>query len=183
MGAEVARRCRQTLPSSPGGSALATNPDPTLKLETVKGVTRTLDDWTTMFHVCVVVLPPRPEATVFIPIAQRIFATFGDADCRCAFVVPGPQPVAEKILGPVADQVLTFLDPNLEFVESLGLERLPAFVHLRQDTAVVAAAEGWDPQAWQQVAKEVGAALAWTVPEVAGPGDPRPTLGWTVSGL
>ncbi len=183
MGALVAHRRGQTLPSRPGGSPLATNPDPTLKLETVTGVTRTLDDWTTMFHLCLVVLPQRPEATAFVPIAQRIFATFGDADCRCAFVIPGPEPIAEKILGPLAHQVLTFLDPGLEFVQSLGLERLPAFVHLRQDTAVVAAAEGWDPQEWQRVAKAVGAALAWTVPEVAAPGDPRPTPGWNASGL
>ena len=63
-------------------AAMAKNPDPTLKLTSSKGVTRTLDDWSTMFHLCLVILPDRPEASVFVPIAQRIFATFGDADCR-----------------------------------------------------------------------------------------------------
>ena len=52
------------------------------------------------------------------------------------------------------DEALTLCDPDGELVASLGLTHLPAFVHLRQDTSLVAAAEGWDPAAWQQVAKD-----------------------------
>ena len=52
-------------------------------------------------------------------------------------------------------------------MKSLGLERLPAFVFLRQDTTVGAATEGWDPAEWQDVAKEVARAMAWSVPDVA----------------
>ena len=162
---------------------MAQNPDPTLKLTTSKGVTRTLDDWTTMFHLCLVVLPSRPEASAWIPVARRIFATFGDTDARCGFVVTGNEEVARRVLGEVEDRVMTFVDPDLEFVRSLDLERLPAFVHLRQDTAVVASAEGWRPREWQDVAEQVGKSMAWTVPEVTGPGDPAPTPGWPVSGL
>ncbi len=162
---------------------MAKNPDSTLTLVTSRGGSRTLDDWTTMFHLCLVVLAPTPAGSAWIPVAQRIFATFGDADCHCAFVIPGNHQVAERLLGDVESKILTFVDPNLELVHGLGLERLPAFVHLRQDTALVASAEGWDPRAWQQVAREVGAAMAWTVPEVAGPDDPRPTPGWLVSAL
>lgn len=160
---------------------MAKNPDPTIKIATSKGVTRTLDDWTTMFHLCLVVLPPVPEAAAWVPVGRRLFATFGDADCRCAYLVAGSEPVAERILGETEARVLTFVDPSLAVVHSLGLEQLPAFVHLRQDASVVAAAEGWDPRDWQRVAREVGKAMAWTVPEVAGPGDPRPTAGWPVS--
>jgi hypothetical protein len=126
------------------------------------------------------VLPARPEAAAWIPVARRLFATFGDADCHCAFVVAGPETVADRVLGPAADEIMTFVDPDLELVHSLGLERLPAFVHLRQDTSLVAAAEGWEPREWQRVAREVGKSMAWSVPEVAGPGDPRPTPGWPV---
>ena len=157
---------------------MAKNPDPTIKLTSSKGVTRTIDDWTTMFHLCLVILPPRPEASVFIPIARRIFQVFGDADCRTAFCVVGNEFIARGVLGPAEDQYLTFTDPDGEFVQSLGLTHLPAFVHLRQNTTLVAAAEGWDPHEWQAVAKEVGKAMAWTVPEVAGPGDPPATPGW-----
>ena len=70
--------------------------------------------------------------------------------------------------------------PDGGFVASLGLTHLPAFVHLRQNTTLVAAAEGWDPRAWQAVAKEVAKSMAWSVPTVAGPGDPPPTPGWPV---
>jgi len=136
-----------------------------------------------MFHLCLVILPPRPEAVRWIPVAQRIFATFGDTDGHCALVVPGPASVAERVLGEVESEVLTFIDPDLELIHDLGLERLPAFVHLRQDTSVVASAEGWSASDWQRVAKEVGKAMAWTVPEVTGPGDPPSTPGWPVSGL
>ena len=130
-----------------------------MKLATSTGVTRTLDDGTTRSHLCLVVLPGRPEGAAWVPVAERIFATLGDAEQR----------------------VITFVDPDLALVPSLGLERLPAFVHLRQDTTVVASSEGWDPRDGQRVAREVGATMAGTVPEVAGSGDPRPTPGWPIS--
>jgi hypothetical protein len=160
---------------------MARNPDPTLKLTSSKGVTRTLDDWCTMFHLCLVVLPDRPEASVFVPIAGRIFATFGDADCRVAFLVTGNEYIAARILGEAESEVLTFCDPDKAFVTSLGLERLPAFVHLRQNTTVGAVAEGWDAAEWQAVARELGKAMAWTVPEVGRAGDPPSFGGWPVS--
>lgn len=158
--------------------AVASDPDPTLELTSLRGVTRTLDDWSTMFHLCLVILPDRPEASRWVPVARRIFRTFGDADCRTAFCVTGPRAIAERILGDATSDSLVFVDPGRALVKSLGLERLPAFVHLRQDTSLVVAAEGWDPREWQRVAREVGKVLAWTVPEVAGAGDPAPTPGW-----
>jgi hypothetical protein len=154
------------------------NPDPSLKLTSSKGTTRTLDDWSTIFHLCLVILPARPEASAWVPVARRLFRTFGDADCHTAYCVAGPDEVARRIVGEAENEAIVFVDPDGALVRSLGLERLPAFVHLRQDTTLVAAAEGWDPKEWQRVAREVGKALAWTVPEVAGPGDPAPTPGW-----
>jgi len=156
------------------------NPDPSLKLTSSKGTTRTLDDWSTIFHLCLVILPARPEASAWVPVARRLFRTFGDADCHTAYCVAGPDEVARRIVGEAENEAIVFVDPDGALVRSLGLERLPAFVHLRQDTTLVAAAEGWDPKEWQRVAREVGKALAWTVPEVAGPGDPAPTPGWPV---
>lgn len=159
---------------------MAKDPDPTLKLTSSKGVTRTLDDWSTIFHLSLVILPARREASAWVPVARRIFRTFGDADCHSAYCVTGNEEVARRILGDVEQEAIVFVDPERAFVQSLGLERLPAFVHLRQDTTLVAATEGWDPREWQRVAREVAKALAWTVPEVAGPGDPPPTPGWPV---
>ena len=157
---------------------MAKNPDPNLKLASTKGVTRTLDDWSTMFHLCLVILPPRPEASVFIPIAERIFKVFGDADCRTALCVVGNEFIARGVLGDAETKYLSFVDPDGELASSLGLTHLPAFVHLRQDTTLGDAAEGWDPVAWQRVAKGIGKAMAWSVPTVAAAGDPPPTPGW-----
>jgi len=159
---------------------VAKNPDPNLKLVSTKGVSRTLDDWSTMFHLCLVILPPRSEASAYIPIAERIFKVLGDADCRTALCVVGNEFIASNVLGEAESRYLSFIDPDAELVTSLGLTHLPAFVHLRQNTTLVAAAEGWDPAAWQAVAKEVGKSMAWSVPTVAGPGDPPPTPGWPV---
>lgn len=156
------------------------NPDPTLKLTSTKGITRTLDDWSTIFHLCLVILPARQESTAWVPVARHIFRTFGDADCHTAFCVTGGEDVARRIAGDAEREAIVFVDPEGALVESLGLERLPAFVHLRQDTTLVAAAEGWDPREWQRVARAVGKALAWTVPEVAQPGFPPPSPGWAV---
>ncbi|MGZ4801793.1 MAG: hypothetical protein ACXV9P_04250, partial [Acidimicrobiia bacterium] len=88
----------------------------------------------------------------------------------------------KRILGDEELNQATFVDPDRTLVASLGLEHLPAFVFLRQDTTVGAATEGWDPAEWQRVAKEVARAMAWSVPEVAPPGEPIPTPsgGWKV---
>ena len=153
---------------------MAQNPDPTIKLTSLKGVTRTLDDWSTMFHLCLVVLPARPDATMFLPVARRIFRTFGDADCHTAFCIPAEADVARRIVGSAADEAMVFVDPERALSQSLGLAALPAFVHLRQDTTLVAAAEGWNAREWQQVARGIAKAMAWTEPEVSGPDDPPP---------
>ena len=58
----------------------------------------------------------------------------------------GNEFIARSVLGDAEDKYLTFVDPDAAFVQSLGLTHLPAFVHLRQDTTLVASAEGWDPE-------------------------------------
>lgn len=162
--------------------AVAKNPDPSLSLSTRRGVTRTLDDWTTMFHLCLVILPDRPEAEAWIPVARRIFDVLGDSDARTAYVVTSTPAIAARILGDEAERAMVFVDPDRALVESLGLKHLPAFVHLRQDTTVGAAAEGWDATAWQDVARKIADAMAWSVPELVAPGVrlPARTSGWSV---
>jgi hypothetical protein len=161
---------------------VAKNPDPTLALSTAAGVSRSLDDWTTMFHLCLVILPDRPEAARWIPVAQRIFDVLGDSDARTAYVVPSTAAIAERILEDAPDNAMVFIDPDRTLVASLGLTHLPAFVHIRQDTSVGASAEGWNAAEWQKVAKEISAAMAWSVPDVAPPGStiPATTAGWAV---
>src|SRR3954452_14167115 len=104
-----------------------------------------------MFHLCLVILPPRPEASVYIPIARRIFQVLGDADCRTAYCVVGNEFIAKGVLGAAEQEALVLTDPDGSLVASLGITHLPAFVHLRQDTTLVDAAEGWNVAEWQRV--------------------------------
>jgi len=82
---------------------VAQNPNPLLPITSYKGVTRTLDDWATVFNLAIVVLPDRPEGASFVGIVERIFATFGDSDVRTIICVPTTPAIAKRILGPAVD--------------------------------------------------------------------------------
>ena len=160
---------------------MAKNPDPLLPLTSYKGVTRTLDDWATVFNIAVIVVPDRPEGAAFVPVIDRIFATFGDSDVRTIVCVPSTKTITKRILGDAVDRWLVWCDADRALVESLGLERLPSFFMLRQDTSLVTAAQGWSPTEWQRVANEIARKEHWTTPIVHGRGDPAPTPGWPVA--
>jgi hypothetical protein len=93
------------------------------------------------------------------------------------WVVAGTEDDATAFLGPLADEFLTFADPERLYVKALGLERLPAFVFLRVDGQVVAAAEGWNAMEWRKVAESVAEATAWTRAVIPAPGDPQAYAG------
>jgi hypothetical protein len=158
---------------------VAQDPDPTIELTTLRGVTRTLDDWTTSFHLALVVLPGRPEASPYVRVGRRIADVFGGSDTRVAFLVAGPERIARRVLGADADRYLVFLDPDGLVVKSLGLARLPALAHIRLDCSLAGAAEGWDPTKWDEVAGGLAKAMAWTKPLIPAPGDPPPSEGWS----
>ena len=158
---------------------MAKDPDPTLALTTLRGTTRSLDDWTTTFHLLLVALPGRTEATGYAALGERVLHVFQGADCRTAFLVTGADHAARRVLGAVADRFLVFLDPERQAVQSLGLTRLPALVHLRQDTTLAGAAEGWDPAAWNSLVISLAEEMAWSRPTLPAAGDPRPFAGWT----
>jgi hypothetical protein len=160
---------------------VAQNPNPLLPITSYKGVTRTLDDWATVFNIALIVLPDRPEGASFVPVVDRIFATFGDSDVKTIVCVPSTKTITKRILGNAVDRYLVWCDTDRALVESLGLERLPAFLLLRQDTQLVTAAQGWSPTEWQKVANEIARKEHWTTPIVAKSGDPKPTSGWPVA--
>ncbi len=157
---------------------MAQNPDPSLPVSSLKGASRPLDDWTTMFHLVAVILPDRPEGAEWIRIADRISSVLGDADCRVVLCVTGAPAIARRVIGDAADRYLVLLDPDRALVGSLGLKHLPAIVHLRQDTTLVDAAEGWQPGEWQRVVDGLADAMKWSAPPLVGPDLPRPTAGW-----
>jgi hypothetical protein len=160
---------------------VAQNPDPSLELTSITGVTRTLDDWATVFNLAIVFLPARPEAAAWVPVIDRIYATFGDSDVRTTVCVAANASITRRILGDAADRWLTFCDPDQVFASALALERLPAFVHLRQDTTLVEAAQGWSVSEWQRVADEIAKKEHWTSPIISAHGNPRATPGWALT--
>jgi hypothetical protein len=159
---------------------VAKNPDPSLELTNLRGVTRTLDDWATIFNLAIVMLPARAEASAWQGVIDRIYATFGDSDVRTTIWVPSTVSIARRILGDLADRYLVFSDPDQKLATSLGIERLPAFVHLRQDTTLVNAAQGWSPTEWQKVADEIARHVHWTSPALTAADGPAATAGWAV---
>jgi hypothetical protein len=162
---------------------VATNPPGDVQLAPLDGEPRTLSQWLTTFHLAAVILDPFTyESAWLLETSGRILQEFRGADCRVAFVVTAPPDEARQFLGPWADQILTFADPGRELAKGLGLDELPAFVHLRQDGQVAGVAEGWDPIQWRDVAAGLAKAMSWTRPLIPGPGDPKPYAGSPAAG-
>ena len=100
-----------------------------------------------------------------------------EADCRVGWLVAADADDARAFLGPWADRFLTLIDPDRAVIKGLGLERLPALVHIRQDLAVVGAAEGWHPPEWQAITDNLGKVMSWSRPLIPVAGDPSPFEG------
>lgn len=144
-----------------------------VSLTALSGDVASLDDWLTTFQLAVVVIDPyTSESSWLLDTAGQILTEFRGADCRVAWVVTADAADARTFLGPWADELLTFCDPDRSFVKGVGLTHLPAFVHLRQDRVVVSAAEGWDPSQWDEAIAELTKMMSWSRVEIPPPGAP-----------
>ncbi len=147
-------------------------------LTPINGSSHTLAQWLTTFHLVLGALDPfTSESAWLLPTVARIFRVYDQADCRVAILVTCTAEEARQFLGPYAREFLTFADPDREAVKGLGLERLPALVHIRQDLSVAGAAEGWYPNEWRSVTDELSRAMSWSRPAIPGPRDPAPYEG------
>jgi hypothetical protein len=154
-----------------------------LEIEALDGDARALSEWLTTFPLVPVVLDPYTHESAWIlDTARRILLTFRDAGCRICFVVTCAADDARRFLGPYAEEILTFADPERKVAQALGLRTLPAFLLVKQDGTVSAAAEGWDPDRWREVAEAVGELTEWPRPTIPSPGDPTPYSGTPVAG-
>lgn len=159
-------------------AAVATNPPGDVQLAPLDGEARPLAEWLTTFHLAAVILDPYTyESAWLLETAGRILENFRGADCRVAFVVTAPVDETREFLGPWAQRILTFADPDRELVKGLGLDELPAFVHLRLDGQVAGVAEGWDPPEWRNVATGLSKEMSWSRPLIPAVGDPQPYAG------
>lgn len=154
--------------------AVASNPPSDLTLTPLTGRGYPLSAWLVQYQLLLAVLDPfTNESAWILRTAGRVLETFDEADCRVGFVMAGADADESKqFLGPFAERILTFPDPDRTIVKSLGLERVPALVHIGGDGAVVNSAEGWSPDEWQIVTDELARIMSWSGPVLPGPKDP-----------
>jgi hypothetical protein len=147
------------------------------------GQGRPVMEWLTTFHLASVVLDPYTnESSWILRAASRVLEQFRGSDARINLIVTAGPVEARTFLGPLADRFLVFCDPDRSAVKAMGLNELPAFVFIRVDGVVAAAAEGWNPSEWEAVADAIAEVTWWTSIPVPGPGDPgafrgSPSLG------
>ena len=145
QGLTLRTRGRRTGPAL-AFAAVAQNPNPLLPITSYAGVTRTLDDWATVFNIMLIVLPDRPEGAGFIPVVDRIFATFGDSDVRTVICVPSTegdhQAHPRQRRRPVADLVAI---PTARSSTASVSSAFPSFLMLRQDTQLIYRGTGLEP--------------------------------------
>ena len=152
---------------------MATAPPADTELTPLDGEGRPLAEWLTTFSLLTVVIDPFTwESAWILDTAGRVLRTFGEADCRVSWLVTGDEAESRQFLGPWADEILTFTDPDRTVVKALGLDRVPALVHIGQDGNLVGVAEGWDAAEWQAVTNELGRILSWSTPVLPAHGDP-----------
>lgn len=157
---------------------MPTDPAGDVTLTHLSGVELPLDDWLTTFHLAVAVLDPYEyESAWLLETAGRILETFRGADARVGFIVTAAPDDAKEFLGPWADRLFALCDPEKAFVKSVGLESLPAFVHIGIDGTLLGSAEGWDPAAWADVADNLAKIMSWKAPDIPAAGDPKPYAG------
>jgi hypothetical protein len=162
---------------------VATDPPADLSLAPINGDPRSIAEWVTTFQLAAVVLDPfTNESSWLLETAGRLLTHFRGADCRVAFIVTGTADEARQFLGPWADKVLTFADPDRAAVKALGLNELPAFLQIRGDLHVAASAEGWDPMEWRTVANALAKNMSWSTPLIPVEGDPSPYAGSAAAG-
>ena len=136
-----------------------------------------------MFHLVVVALDPYTyESSWLLETAGRILDEFVGADCRAGWLVTADEADTKRFLGPWADRYITFCDPERAAVRAVGLDSLPALVHVGNDLSVIGAAEGWDPETWRPITDNLGRMMAWSRPVVPAPNDPLPFAGSPVAG-
>lgn len=144
-----------------------------LELTPLSGEGQTTSQWLSMFHLLIVVLDPYTvESSAILDTAARVLATFRGADVRTAFLCTADADATRGYLGPLVDEFLTFTDPDRTVVSAMELVEVPALVVVNQAAELEGVAEGWNPDAWQDVTDDLAQIMAWTGPVLPDPADP-----------
>jgi len=156
---------------------------PDLTLRPHGGEPLTVADQVTMFHLVLVVLDPYTyESSWLLETAGRILAEFEEADCRTGWLVTADEADTSAFLGPWEQKLLTFCDPDRSAVKGLGIESIPALIHIGGDLTVIGKAEGWQPDEWRAVTSNLATMMSWSRPNFPKTGDPVPFAGSPAAG-
>jgi hypothetical protein len=135
-------------------------------------------DQVTLFHLVAVILDPYThESSWVLETAGRILDEFYEADCRTAWIVTADENDASAFLGPWRQRMLTFCDPERKVVAGLGVEQIPALVHVGTDLTLIGKAEGWNPAQWRGITDNLARMMSWSRPNFPRAGDPLPFAG------
>ncbi|NNC81243.1 MAG: hypothetical protein HKN94_13960 [Acidimicrobiales bacterium] len=152
-------------------------------LNPLTGDARPFSDWLTTFPMVVGAIDPYThESSWLLDTMKRVFHHYRDAGVRVAWLCTADEAGTKSFLGPYAEEFLTFADPDYVAVKALGLSSLPALALVRQDSEVVASAEGWVPSEWRIVAEAIETITDWTPIAIPGPDDPAAYQGTAVAG-
>ena len=161
---------------------MATVP-PDLTLHPHGGEPLTVADQVTMFHLVLVVLDPYTyESSWLLETAGRILSEFEEADCRTGWLVTADEGDTSAFLGPWEKKLLTFCDPDRTAVKGLGIESIPALIHIGGDLSVIGKAEGWQPDEWREITNNLASMMSWSRPTFPKIGDPVPFVGSPAAG-
>jgi hypothetical protein len=159
-------------------AAVATHPAPDTVLHPLSGPERSLSQLLTTFHLVLVVVDPFTHESAWLLVtAARVLETFRQADCRVGWLVAGDPDECRAFLGPNATEFNTFADADRTLIKALGLQFLPAIVHLGMDATVIDSAEGWHPAEWRRVTEGLAKMVHWKAPHIPGAKDPAPFPG------
>lgn len=151
-------------------------------LDSINGKGYAVRDWLTSYPLLMVALDPyTDESAWLLDTAAAFLRHYAPADVRCAWLMATDDEGCRTFLGPLADEFLTFADPDRSAISALSFERLPGLVAIRPDLAVQQA-DGWDPDSWRAIASDMAEMLDWSRPLIPSPGDPTPYLGTAASG-
>lgn len=157
---------------------VVTDPAADVEVQTLSGEVRALGELVTMFHLALVVVDPFTHQSAWLlETAKRVLSNFQAADVRVGFVVTGTPAEAREFLGPLADEFLVYADPDRALTAALGLETLPAWVHIDHLLHVEASAQGWDPDQWRAAVEHLADRMSWSRPTIPATGDPVPFAG------
>ena len=70
----------------------------------------------------------------------------------------------------------------LTVVTALGVEEIPALVHIGNDLSIIGKADGWDPEQWRPITDNLAKMMSWSKPLLPKTGDPMPFAGSPVAG-